>query len=500
MKKVVTAKQMRDCDLKAISSLNITSIDLMERASEAVKEEFLKIYEKGSIAVICGGGNNGGDGAGVARLLNDMGIKCDVYFFYEKIGEDCKKNLNALQNSSLKILYNEKNYDFNGYDYIIDALFGTGLNRQLNDDYIKIIDNINSSKAFVLSIDVPSGLDSDCFTNNGAIVKADCTVSFMAYKYGQLFNRLDFCGKIIIKDIGIAVDCGAEVFEKKDIKEFFPKRKKDSHKGSYGKLCIIAGSGKYFGAGLISYNAASSLRAGAGLTTIAIPSFLAVSYRKHIKECVLEYLNDNGENAVFNLDIINKIMESNDAISIGMGMGKTEETYKFTEVLIKQYDKKLLLDADALNAVSLYNKDFFKEKHACDVVITPHLMEFSRLTGLAIAKIKSNPIYYARQYAKENNVTVLLKGAVTIICNATKTVLNITGCPAMAKAGSGDVLSGIIGGLMAQGHCAFDSAVAGAYIHGKAGEIAGGKLGEYSVLASDICDNIAYAVKSLDDN
>lgn len=492
MKRAVSAEQMRICDYNAINS-GILSLNLMENAANAVCEEFINIYKGGKIAIICGGGNNGGDGAAAARLLYKKGILSDVYFFYSHLSDDCKTNYNALKKLSLNIYDNLPQFDFCGYDYIIDALFGTGLNRQVEGLYKNVIEKINNSGAVVLSIDISSGLfDGEIKT----AVKSCYTVSLAAYKYCQLFSGLDYSGKIVVRDINIPIDCGAYVYQNEDIKKFFPNRKIDSHKGSYGKLSIIAGSGKYFGAALISYNGAAALKTGGGLVTLAIPRFLADNYRNYIKESVLEYLPDNGENTIFDNDVITKIINNSDAICIGMGMGNNTDTYEICVKILNTYKKRLLLDADALNSIAEYGKDVLKNK-TCEVIITPHIKEFSRLSGLTVEEIKQNSLQAARDFAKEYNLTVLLKGATTIITDGFTDTLNLTGSPAMAKAGSGDVLSGIIGGIMAQGHSAYLSGVVGAYIHGRAGEIAEQRLGEYSVLASDICDNISSAIMSL---
>lgn len=486
---------MKECDSYAINVLKKPSLALMENAANAVKEEFLKIYRGGKIAVVCGGGNNGGDGAAFARLLNDQGIKSDVYFYYNNMSVDCAANAERLKQTDLKLIFNAENIDFSGYDYIIDALFGTGLNKPVGGVYKKVIQSINDSPAFKVAIDMPSGLYGG--NDFSAAVMANLTIALAAYKYEQLFGGTDYCGDIIVKDIDIPIETGSDVYEQGDIKKYFEKRKKDSHKGSYGKLCIIAGSGKYFGAALISYNAAASLLAGCGLTCLCVPRFLGSEYRNRITESVLDYLPDNGENALFDADVLNNIIGSYNAICIGMGMGSNEETYKICDYLLKNYDKKLLLDADAINSIAAFDKDIFKKPRKCDVIITPHLAEFSRLCGLSISDIKANPLKAAQCYSKENNITVLLKGSSTVICNGEKTAVNVTGTPAMAKAGSGDVLSGIIGSVMAQGKDTYISGIVGSYIHGKAGELAADRLGEYSVLASDINSNIAQAIKNL---
>lgn len=487
---------MKECDSYAINVLNKPSIVLMENAANAVKEEFLKLYQGGNIAVVCGGGNNGGDGAAFARLLNCQGIKSDVYFFYGSMSEDCAANAEKLKQTDLKLIFNTENIDFCGYDYIIDALFGTGLNKPAKGIYKKVIESINDSPAFKMSIDMPSGLYGGNDINS-AVVKADRTISLAAYKYEQLFWGTDYCGDIIVKDIDIPIDIGSDVYGQSDIKNYFEKRKKDTHKGSYGKLCIIAGSGKYFGAALISYNAATSLLVGCGLTCLCVPRFLSVNFRNRITESVLDYMPDNGENALFDADVLNNIIGSYSAICIGMGMGCNIETFKICSYLLKNYDKKLLLDADAISSIAAFDKNIFLSPHKCDVIITPHLAEFSRLSGLNISDIKANPLKIAQSYAKKNNITVLLKSHSTIICCGEKSAVNVTGTPAMAKAGSGDVLSGIIGGVMAQGKGAYISGIIGSYIHGKAGEFAAEKLGEYSVLASDINANIAQVIKNL---
>lgn len=487
---------MKDCDSYAINILKLPSLTLMENAAKAALEEFLNVYRGGGVAVICGGGNNGGDGAAFARLLREKGVKSDVYLFCVNMSDDLSVNFQRLKQTDVNIYLNPAEYDFKGYAYIVDALFGTGLNRGLEGEYKKVVGKINQSGAFVISVDMPSGLFGGV-KDFSAAVKADLTVSLAAYKYCQLFEGIDLCGNIIVKDIGIPIQCGSDVYQNQDVKKFFPPRKKDTHKGSYGKLCIIAGSGKYFGAAAISYGAAASLISGCGYVCLCVPKFLADSYRCHIAESVFEYLPDDGENALFDANVLDNITDRYDAVCIGMGMGQNKNTFDIAAYLLKNYNKKLLLDADALNSIAVYDKDIFKRGFNCRVIITPHIAEFSRLTGASAEQIKSDSLKAAEGYSGENNVTVLLKGHSSVICGEGKSAVNVTGTAAMAKAGSGDVLSGIIGGLLARGFNTFESGAAGAFLHGRAGEIAQEKLGEHSVLPRDITRNLAEAIKNL---
>ncbi len=285
---------------------------------------------------------------------------------------------------------------------------------------------------------------------------------------------------------------GATVIDRAYAHTLLPKRKRNSHKGSYGKAAIVAGSADYLGAAYLA--AAACLRSGAGYTYLFVPKGVLPAYRLKLPEAILKPINGRGRYA-FNAKNMAQLLGF-DSVAYGMGMGVSKQVARGARWLLERYEGKLILDADGLNSLAKYEQKslsrLFKEKK-CSVLITPHIKEFSRLTGKAVEEIAGAGISLAKAFAVENDITVLLKNAATVITDGTRVAVNTAGCSGQAKGGSGDVLSGVVAGLCAMGASVFDAGALGAYLTGTAAELTARELGEYSMLASDVIAHLGGA-------
>lgn len=474
MERLLSNSRMRAADAYTINTLGVPSQTLMQRAGKAVAEEVLKLYKEGErVLVVCGTGNNGGDGYVCARILRESGVNVKVYAFSGNLSADC--------------LREKKNYvgeycsEICG-DIIVDCVFGTGLSREVSGEYAAVINAINDSGAYVISADIPSGINGDNGRALGVAVKADLTVAIAEYKLGHVLgDGLDFCGATVKKDIGITAEGDfAVVYGDSDISKFYPPRRRNTHKGTYGSANVIAGSRLYTGAAALALSFA--LQSGCGLVKLTcceeVKNALVSAYPQAI------YLGE--------ADLLS------DAIAIGCGLGNSRQTYEKVAFLLKNYKGKLIIDADGLNSISEYGEGILKDK-SCEVLITPHVKEFSRLTHLTVDEILSDPVGRADAFASEYGVTVLLKSATSVISDGSRTAINVRGSTALSKGGSGDMLAGLTCGNAARGLNLFEAAVASAYVLGVSAEISAQEKTEYCATAEDILKNLHKAVKRLTD-
>ena len=497
MRKLLTNEQMREVDAFAMKT--VPSLDLMERAGTAVAEKVFNALDGGHglVVCVCGGGNNGGDGFVVARLLLEKGVAVSVLCTANKFSEETSKNRERFLALGGEIV---EKFPEREIAIIVDCLLGTGFRGQPRADAVSLIRLINAQKekgSYIISVDIPSGICGD----NGLgeiFVKADETLCIGEEKLGvRLLNGLDSAGKVTTLDIGLrgfSWENYCNLFEKNDTIKLLPNRKRNSHKGSYGKVAILGGSIKYSGAGYLS--CLSAVKSGVGYTAWFMPDELIKNAFFKIPEALLVTTN-KGDRYAFNEEISQKLCEYN-AIALGMGMGCSEAVYKTILYLFEHYEGKLVLDADGLNSIAQFGsmEDFSKIKN-CEVVITPHLKELSRLTKIETSVLLENPAVYAKEIVKKYPVTLLWKGASTLIAKDEELVLSVSGTSAQAKGGSGDVLSGLIGGLCAQGLSVFDSACLGSYLLGVSAEIATEKLSEYSATPTDFIACFGEAFKRI---
>lgn len=494
MKYILNADEMKKVDAYSIGTVGIPSVVLMERAALSVTE-YIEKHTGSSAGVhvicICGSGNNGADGLAAARQLFLKGYNVNVFLSEGRHQtEEYKIQLNIIRNLGIQCIDDP---DFSGYEVIVDALFGNGLSRGLENKAAEIVDNINKAHdkgAYVVAVDIPSGISATSGMVLGCAVKADVTVTFGYTKAGQLlYPGAAYCGKLITADIGFAeykdMPKNRYVYEESDVADNIIKRKPDSNKGSCGKALIIAGSRQYGGAAVLASEAA--YRMGAGLVKLITHSDNRNVVLNNNVECLLDTYNDD------------QYLEPDvsagwaDAICIGPGLSQNDTALKYVRYIAERADKKRLFDADALNIIADKNITFCGN----NVVVTPHIGEMSRLTGKSIADIKSDITGIAVSYANEHNCICVLKDARTIVTDGKDIYINISGNDGMATGGSGDVLSGIITSLMAQGMDCFEAAKLGVYIHGLAGDVAADKKTRYSMVAGDIIKNIPVLLSDL---
>lgn len=509
--KVADGTQMHAIDKMAIEKYGIPGIVLMENASKAVSLKCIEILNeiKGRTAVaVCGSGNNGGDGFAVARMLYCYGIKISVIFIGEekKLTNDAKVNFESLKKIGIDICTDINCIEkcFNETDIIIDAIFGTGFKGKPRFPASKVIEMINSSGKKVISIDIPSGVDADNGHVDTVAVKADETVTFAYHKIGCiLYPGAEYCGNITVANISIPndvenmIEIKGNIAAPKDIWSLIPKRKARSNKGTYGKLFVIAGSEEMTGAGALCCKAA--YKSGCGVVNACTLKKCADVMHILVPEAVVRILPGyDGKFFKDSFDVVSEDLRRADSVVIGPGIGKGKDVSEFTEKILLEAACNVLIDADGLNGIA-DSKSILKKMKKIPI-ITPHPMEFSRLTGLGINEILDNTVGEALKFAEKYNTVVLLKDARTVIASPWGDYyINMTGNNSLAKGGSGDVLSGIIGGFMAQGMEPYKAAVAGAYIHGTCGDLASEKLGMYGVDAGDIARYIPLAMNFIKD-
>jgi NAD(P)H-hydrate epimerase len=500
--KILDVKRIREADLYTIQHEPIADIDLMERASRQMFQWFIKKFSrKQKFVVVAGMGNNGGDGYAVARLLLERGYDVDVYQLAYSSRFSASAEINFNRFSQLKpvhIIRNEE--DFSASEegiLIVDAIFGSGLSRPAKGLAAAVIRKINESQNRIVSIDVPSGMfiDKSNKAENGEIVKADFCLTLQFPKKAFLFaDNQEYVKAFKIIDIGLHKDYinGVQVddfyLQKKDVKNRLKKRGKFSHKGTYGHGLLIAGSYGMFGAAILASKAA--IRAGAGLITSHIPG-LGMNAMQIANPEIMLRLDENEKN------ISDLPMEARfNAIAVGPGIGTQPVTIQAFIRFLELNTLPLILDADALNILAAHKQELKNIPHGS--ILTPHPKEFERLFGKSENDFERYELL--KMKARELQAYIVLKGAHTAIaCPDGKVFFNSTGNPGMATAGSGDVLTGIMLGLMTSGYKAEDTALIAVYLHGKAGDIAARKKGYESLLSGDIITYLPDAFLSIYD-
>lgn len=499
--KIFSAEEIRLWDQYTIEHEPILSIDLMERAAAKCANWLLQQYPDAvSFVILCGKGNNGGDGLAIARILMENKYPVSIYIleFGHKGTEDFQTNLarlNKLSNHDIHFIQTAKNFPhLQQGQIIIDALFGSGLNRNLEGFTADLVQHINNGGNEIISIDIPSGLFVDRSSKDAISIHADHTLSFQCYKPAFLFaENEESVGEIHILDIGLHHDYYQSVvnqFELLDdaiIHSIYKPRKKFSHKGTYGHALLVAGSYGKIGAAILS--AKACLRSGVGLLTSHIP---ACGYNI-LQTSVPEAMVTNDFNSSF-LTKVEDDLTKYDSIGIGPGIGTAAETKMMLPEILNSYRNPLILDADALNIMAR-QKDLLKLIPAGSI-LTPHPKEFERLFGETHTDF--DRVSLALQKARELNCIIVLKGHHTFIATPDgKGFFNSTGNPGMATAGSGDVLTGILTGLLAQGYSSAATAILGVYLHGSAGDIAAKQLSNEALIAGDIIETLGAAFSSL---
>lgn len=490
---IIGSSEAKLMDEYTIKNIGIPSEILMENAAFGILKNIEEDHK--SFTVVCGTGNNGGDGLAAARHLYEKGKILHIYLVGDekKLTYEAKLNYNILKNLGADIKNIEAEADIEDLtenikasDAVIDGIFGIGLKRNIEGIYKDIIDAINQNSKFTYSIDVPSGISADSGLVLGEAVIADKTITLNLYKTGFInYSAINYIGKVIVCDIGIPQSVknkfhrGRFITDRAFIKSIWKSRNPISNKGDFGRALIFAGSTGFLGAAKLTCRAA--IKTGAGLVTLIT------------KEQVFESLQANAEenmtSSFSQKNVIDKLIDGANGIGFGPGLSKDKETADMLKLVCQKAKCPVVIDADGLNVLS----EDIEILKSGEYILTPHPKEMERLSNINIEEINNNRIEAAENYAKDKGVILLLKGYYTVITNGCETYINPTGSSAMASGGMGDALTGIITSLIAQGYKPFEAAVLGAYIHGYIGDKLNEKM--FTVNASDLIDEIPYTLK-----
>ncbi|MEW6507552.1 MAG: NAD(P)H-hydrate dehydratase [Bacteroidota bacterium] len=507
-----SAQQVREADSHAINVLGIPSIVLMENASRSIFESVLRNIDTTvkNIGIICGKGNNGGDGFAVARhfLNNNFNVRVISIGAEEELKGDSLTNFRILKNllnvypqSSLIIYESIKDLAvLDDSEIIIDAMLGTGSRGELTVPYKEIVNRLNNLSAFKVSIDLPTGLDLENSLGD-VVFNSDLTITLSEYKTGLFYGKgYTNCGIIEKGYIGIGNEYYANasienyLIEPEDSYFGLPSKELDINKYTAGKVVVIAGSSGMPGAAFFTTN--SVLKSGAGSCFLAIPkSNLLLAQQKVDSAIVISY-NDNNSGYLSpnNLKEIEDKLNWADVIALGPGLGRTDETKEAVLEILRNYkNKKFVIDADAVFALS---NNEYKKINLKGKILTPHHKEFSNLIGIELNELKKNLLQISKGFAAENNCLLVLKGAPTIIFNPEgEAFINTSGNPGLAKFGTGDVLTGVIAGFISQTAEIEDAVISSVYIHSFAGDLLLEEKTEFGYTATDLMENIPNAIK-----
>jgi len=514
--RVVTAEEMHAVDKYTIETLSIIGRVLMENAGRAVfaamRERWAPLAGKRAV-VLCGKGNNGGDGFVVARYLQEAGVGCDTCLVgtaSDLRGDAAANHLvfTRLGYSVREIQNLEALPDLRHADFIVEALLGTGVRGPLQGLMAQIVTRINESGRPVVAIDLPTGMNADTGEVAGPCVRANLTVTIGCCKQGLLFTPgREYAGEVVAAEIGFPEIAFRQVVAEKSarlatflltrevLSNWIPRRPANAFKNRVGQILVIAGSRGFGGAARLT--AVSTLRAGAGLVVLAAPESLLPQLEAATAEVIkLPLPEENGIISAAAIEPLQARTQWAEVIAIGPGLGLAEGAQRIVKHVLAEFAGTIVLDADALS--NLIGQQEAIRRAAGKLILTPHPGELSRLTGANKAAIASNPVAVARQTAEELGQVLVLKGAPTVVASPTGEVfINSTGNAGMATGGSGDVLTGIIAGLAGQGLDPLRAALLGVYLHGMAGDLARDKLGEWSMLAGDIMENLYLALQHL---
>lgn len=511
--KIVTSEQMRSLDGRAINQRGIPALTLMENAGRAVADAAGRMVGTSParpITIICGRGNNGGDGFVAARHLKEKGYEVQVYLgtAADDITGHARANLDRLADVGVKAEEVADPADVQPAcrrsSLVVDALLGTGLQGKVRGLPGRLIEAINGCCAPVLAVDVPSGLDADSGEALGAAVRAEETVTMGLPKLGlYLYPGMDYAGRVTVADIGFPADLVeqspsvADLIDPQWVRMLLPRRRRSDHKGRFGRALIIAGSAGMTGAAALCARAA--LRVGAGLVTVGCPASVNDILEVKLTEAMTLPLPETYTRSLDTraLALVLEVAEEAEAIAIGPGISRDPETAVLVRRLAARVEKPMVVDADALNALADV-APILEGDHA-PAVLTPHPGEMARLMGISTGDVQARRANFATHAARRFHSTVVLKGACSLIAEAERPLtVNPTGNPGMASGGAGDVLTGMVAGLIAQGLLPFEAAAAATYLHGLAGDIAARDVGPPSLVAGDLLEALPRAIRNVE--
>ncbi len=492
----VTAEEMRKIEEKAVREKQVTLEALMERAGQELAKEVLK-EKPGKVVVVSGPGNNGGDGLVAARHLAAKGIETEVFLIAgRKSSSLLKKKLSELKKQRVKLIttIDELSLALKEKPIVIDAVFGFGFHGKAEGLFAQAIELINRSEATVYSADVPSGVNASSGQVAGPACRAKVTVTFSLPKLGlYLFPGSEFAGEVRVKKVVpppfLKEADGVEVLTGDKMKKLLPMRSKEANKWSVGSVLVVAGSAGMEGAAILAVRGAE--RTGAGIVKLVSAASLAPIYKANLIESLFLPLPEN-LNIEEKMKLIEKESLRYKVIAIGPGLKESPDTAELVKKVFK-LGKPVVADATAL----AYYPELAVEDLKAPVILTPHEGEFARLSGFSVAEIKENRLKTATDYINQtgrNNLILVLKGYRSLIVSLRRKALNLTGNPGLASAGTGDVLTGVIAALLAQGVDAFEAASLGVYLHGLAADLAVKDLGELSLTATDLVDYLPKAI------
>ncbi len=514
--KIVTAEQMRQIDQEC-GSIGLPTSVLMENAGKAVAEEVRRILgaiDKQRLLILIGPGNNGGDGLVAARHLHDWGAGVSLYLFGQRPPED--PNLEPVRQRGITCVEAAQGENLDGLDdllssatAVIDALFGTGKSRPLGESLGQALDRVSKAKERqpglrIIALDLPSGLNADSGAVDPACLYADNTITLGFPKPG-LFNPpgIDRAGKITVADIGIpsylAEQATSELITDGWARSVLPKRPLGANKGSFGRVLVVAGSINYIGAAYLACSGA--IRVGAGLVTLATATSLQPILASKLTEVTYLPLPESSPGIVSPqaVRLIHQELSHCDVLLLGCGLGQSQSAIRFiksTLFRLKSAPLPLVLDADALN--TLAQTPNWWQQLAGDAILTPHPGEMARLAGVSIDEVQSDRVGIAKKAAMEWHKTIVLKGACTVIVSPDgQSMISPIANPGLASAGTGDVLTGVIAGLVAQGLTLFDAAACGVHLHGEAGEMVKNIIGDAGMIATDLLPALPLVIKQL---
>lgn len=504
---LVTGEEMQRYDTNTIEHFKVPGLLLMEQAALSAVVEIVRLFPETNkkILVLSGKGNNGGDAMAVARLLKQKNYPVTVSIITNKIlnhenfSESAAVQYDILKSMNVPMVTNMVS---DSYDIIIDGIFGVGLNREITGMAATIIQEANLCHGHKIALDIPSGIDSSAGTVLGTAFKADYTITFAFLKRGlYLYPGASYCGTIIKKEIGITNDSFLENLPEMfaltgEVKNYLPARNSWGHKGTFGKVFLIAGSKKIGGAAILSGKA--SMMCGCGMLKICIHKEHKSEVLTTLPEAMIDSY-DTTETAIEN--VMNGITWA-DVIAIGPGIDTNDISAAMLENVIKNSNKPLVLDADALNLLTKPELFHLLKEHQTNpetrrpLVLTPHPSELARILGVNKETLMTSGLELAKKLACELHAVIVKKDARTIVCKEQKPyAINLYGNSGMATAGSGDVLTGIIAAMLALGLSDYEAGVIGVYLHAKAGDLAANKKNEHSMLAGDICEALNTILK-----
>ena len=513
--RLVKAFEMQEMDRLTIQQVGIPGPVLMENAGRAAVRFFLEHFKPGTgahVLCLCGRGNNGGDGYVMARYLHQAGLRISVVVLapLEKIAGDARLNLEIIRRLGLDIkeVVDPQQWALAApglleADYIVDGLLGTGLNSNVEGLYRAAIEAINHYQKPVMAIDIPSGLNADTGQIMGVAVRADLTVTFGLPKVGQMvFPGAGLVGRLVRADIGIPKAVEGQVpgrhylLEPEDFQSLLQEERVDTHKGRRGHLLVLAGSLGKTGAAVLT--ALGALRAGAGLVTVGIPAGLNAILEQKLTEAMTVPLAETaaGSLALAAEPEIEKLFQGKTALAIGPGLSTHPETVELVRRLVAKCPLPMVVDADGVNALAGHLRVLAAQKE--HLVLTPHPGEMARLLDKQNKEVQADRLGLAARFAAEHGCYLVLKGARTLIAApGGELFINPTGNPALAAGGSGDVLTGLIGGFLARGWPSLQAAMAGVYLHGLAADRLAAEQGQIGVLAQELLEPIPGLMSAL---